>query len=235
MTRIGRTSGFTLLEVMVAIAILALALSAIFSSEAGAIKIATRSRKMGVATLLARCKMGEIEEQIAKDGLPAVFASGSDKCCEGSAIDGYTCDWEIDPIVLPDDMFPTGDEKGVPGKAGSDMPSKAGPSEPAKDPLSALADVDATDALSGGDVGGFASMAMSYAYPVLKPAFEGQIRRATVTVRWQEGSAKHDFDVTQYVVADQPVIPALPDGTQQAPGAQPGGLPGMPETPGLGI
>jgi prepilin-type N-terminal cleavage/methylation domain-containing protein len=45
-------SAFTLLEVMVAIAILAVSLTAIFSSEAGAIKMAHRARKMGMATLL---------------------------------------------------------------------------------------------------------------------------------------------------------------------------------------
>jgi len=215
-SRAHRTTGFTLLEVMVAIAILALALSAIFSSEAGAIKMAHRARKMGLATLVARCKMGEIEEQIAKDGLPAVFDSGSDACCEDDEIEGFTCDWEINPIVLPDGMFASEEEGGAPGAA------PGGTADTAKDPMAALTAMDPADALSGGDLGGFASMAMSYAYPVLKPAFEGQIRRATVTVHWQEGSVKHEFDVTQYVVADKAVMPALEGLTGQTPGQVPG-------------
>ena len=45
----------------------------------------------------------------------------------------------------------------------------------------------------------------------LKPSFESQIRRATVTVTWKEGSAEHSFDVTQYVVAAQPVPLELED------------------------
>ena len=104
------SAGFTLLEVMVAIAILALSLTAIFASEAGAVKMAHRSRKMGLAALLVRCKMGEIEEQTASEGLPAVFDSGSDKCCEDGEIDGFSCDWEIVPVVLPDNMFAEDDD-----------------------------------------------------------------------------------------------------------------------------
>jgi general secretion pathway protein I len=184
---------------MVAIAILALSLSAIFSSEAGAIKMAHRARKMGLASLLARCKMGEIEEQVASEGLPAVFDSGSDECCEDGEIDGFSCDWEIDPIVLPDTMFPSeeGEEPGAdPGSSDS------------SDPLAQFKDMDPQQALSGGGLDGVASMALNYAYPVLKPAFEQQIRRATVTVHWKEGSREHEFDVTQYLVSDQP-IPAV--------------------------
>ena len=35
-----------------------------------------------------------------------------DACCEGAELDGFTCDWEIEPIVLPDTMFapPEGEE-----------------------------------------------------------------------------------------------------------------------------
>ncbi|HJK97507.1 MAG TPA: type II secretion system protein, partial [Polyangiaceae bacterium LLY-WYZ-14_1] len=83
--------GFTLLEVMVAIAILGLALTAIFSSEAGAIKTAHRARKMQVATLLARCKMGELEEQLLEEGFPAIESRGSDECCEDAEQEGFEC------------------------------------------------------------------------------------------------------------------------------------------------
>jgi general secretion pathway protein I len=199
--------------------------------------MAYRARKMGTATLLARCKMGEVEEQVAKLGLPAVYDSGSDACCEDAPIEGYACDWEIDPVLLPETMFMTGEEKdanatdkdkalqgaqaaaqgstaaglgtaqGLPG-AMTGMPP-AGTATPfgaasTNDPLSALNRPDSTALLSGGALGGIASMAMSMVYPMLKPAFEAQIRRATVTVRWKEGSIEHSFDVTQYLVADPP-------------------------------
>jgi hypothetical protein len=56
-----------------------------------------------------------------------------------------------------------------------------------------------------------------------------------VTVHWKEGSTDHEFDVTQYLVSDQP-IPTEPEagavpGQQGAlpglPGALPGALPGQ--------
>jgi len=93
---------FTLLEVMVAVTILAVALTAIFASEAGAIRVAARARFTTTATLLARCKMAEIEEQTLREGLPAVSATGVDGCCEDGEVDGFECDWEISRVVLPD-------------------------------------------------------------------------------------------------------------------------------------
>lgn len=201
-------AGFTLIEVMVAVAILALSLTAIFSSEAGAAKAAHRSRKIGFAALAARCKMNEIEEQIASEGLPAIFDSGADECCKESPIEGVTCSWEIEPIVLPDTMFAPEEPTGATGPDGKTDPKNApAPGQkpgPGQDPMQALQGADPEQMLASGGLGGFASMAMSFAYPVLKPGFEAQIRRATVTVRWTEGSNEHSFDVTQYVVADQP-------------------------------
>lgn len=193
------TSAFTLLEVMVAVAILGIALTAIFSSEAGAIKMAHRSRKVGIGVQLARCKMGEIEEKIAKEGLPAVFASETDECCEGAEVEGFSCDWEINRIVLPDEMFEGSEEE---------EPEPGTQSVPASDmDFSTLDPTDPMELLSGGGenlMGDMASMAMEFVYPVLKPAFEEQIRRVTVKVRWNEGNSEHTFDVTQYVVAEQP-------------------------------
>jgi len=209
--------GFTLLEVMVAVAIMALCLTAIFSSEAGAIKMAARARKTGVAALLARCKMGEVEEQIAIEGLPALMDSGNDECCEDAEVDGFECTWEIQPIVMPDTMFM--DEEGEEGAEGAAMPTGEPPTADPASPIDELTNASPEELLSGGgDVDGLASQAMSYVYPVLKPAFESQIRRVTVTVNWREGEAPHSFDVTQYVVAEQPVPLA---GTTDEAGATP--------------
>ena len=82
------------------------------------------------------------------------------------------------------------------------------------------------DLLSGsGNMDGIASMALGFAYPVLKPSFESQIRRATVTVRWKEGSVAHDFDVTQYVVSPEPVPLELEDLGLSAPAPSTGANP----------
>jgi general secretion pathway protein I len=214
----SRSSAFTLLEVMMAIAILAMCLTAIFSSEGGAVRMSARSRRLGVATLLARCKMGEIEEQVSEEGLPALFDSGTDECCEEGEVDGYECKWEIVPIVLPETMFAPEGEEGATGSDGSgggggtlidQLANKSGESEGAFDPAAMM---------ESGDTGGMASMALGYVFPILKPAFEQQIRRATVVVQWREGDLPKELDVTQYLVSQTPITVPTEGETGATPG-----------------
>lgn len=194
-----KRAGFTLLEVMVAVLILALSLTAIFVSEGGAIKAAHKARKITVASLLARCKMAELEEMVATDGLPAIDDSGTDECCEDAEVEGFSCQWRIERVVLPDDMLlGGGDEEGEGGEGGGGLGGLGG-----IDPENPTGAIDSM--LSGGPGGGdgMAEMAMSFAFPILKPAIEEQVRRATVTVLWHEGSREKSFDVTQFMAAEQ--------------------------------
>ena len=56
-----KASGFTLMEVMIAMTILAIALVAIFQSQSQSIAMSTDSRFMTTASLLAQSKMVEVE------------------------------------------------------------------------------------------------------------------------------------------------------------------------------
>lgn len=94
--------GFTLIEVMIAVVILAVGLSSLFTSEAAAVRIAQRARTTTVATLLARCKMAEIEERIAKEGWPGEQIDGRDECCEDAEHDGFRCEWIVERISMPE-------------------------------------------------------------------------------------------------------------------------------------
>jgi general secretion pathway protein I len=60
--------GFTLLEVMIALALLGFALTVLIKSAAGNIFNSQQAHMMGVATDLARAKMYELEEKLLKDG-----------------------------------------------------------------------------------------------------------------------------------------------------------------------
>ena len=191
----GRASaGFTLLEVMISVAILAIGMTAIFASEVQSIDAGTTAQGYNVATLLARCKMGEIEEELATNGLPAVDAKDRDDCCEGAEVEGFTCEWSVDRVVLPDDalMGEEGDEGGLLSDSGSQTGVLDGMLSGAS-PLGAAAGQD-----------GMAEMAIGIAFPVLKPAIEEQVRRATVTVTWKHHRRDMSFDVVQYIVAEQP-------------------------------
>jgi len=225
---------FTLLEVMVAVTILGIALTAIFSSEAAAIRVGTRARFLTTATLLARCKMGEIEEQVMRQGLPAVSANGTDECCEDAEVEGFECEWEIMRIVLPDGAPMGGgggsasgmDQSGNPisgllgGGGGSTPSGSSTPSVPTPDQMLSGAMMS-----GGGDMIG--QIALQFVFPILKPQLEEQVRRARVTVRWHEGDREQEFDVSQYLVAEQP--PAL--ATEAALQSMTGGTP-APTTPG---
>jgi general secretion pathway protein I len=59
--RRNRTSGFTLLEVLVAVAILAIAMVAILKANVQNLDSLTKSREMTTASLLAASKLAEVE------------------------------------------------------------------------------------------------------------------------------------------------------------------------------
>src|SRR5208282_2462718 len=68
MSAIRHSGGFTLLEVTVAMAILALGLVAIVDINAGATKLHEASQHITVATLLARSKLVDLEQKLNQDG-----------------------------------------------------------------------------------------------------------------------------------------------------------------------
>ena len=191
--------GFTLLEVMVAIAILGLALTAIFSSEVGASNIAQRAKRQNVATTLARCKMGEIEELVSIEGLPLVEKEDTDDCCEHAPVEGYECSWLIERVVLPDIGLDESNED----EEGLSPTDRA--NDTVRNTYDAITEEGGTpEAVVAGEAGNLALLALQLGYPLLKPFFEEQVRRATVTITWKEGDREVGFDVAQFLVSDQP-------------------------------
>ncbi len=63
----NRYSGFTLLEVMVAMAIIAIALTAILGSQSQSVSLAGEARFYTTAAFLAQSKMAEIEAKKIED------------------------------------------------------------------------------------------------------------------------------------------------------------------------
>ncbi len=67
----GSEKGFTLLEVMIAVAVLAIALTSLFGSQSASVRLATESRFYIQAPLLARKQLAELtltEEFISSEG-----------------------------------------------------------------------------------------------------------------------------------------------------------------------
>jgi prepilin-type N-terminal cleavage/methylation domain-containing protein len=70
--------GFTLMEVMIGLALLGVALTVLIKSAASSIFSARQAQMMGVATDLARGKMNDIEEILLKDGYTETDQSEGD-------------------------------------------------------------------------------------------------------------------------------------------------------------
>src|SRR3954467_4429836 len=95
--------GFTLLEVLVAIAILGLGLTVILGSQVGLFSSASRGERIGVATNLLRCKMSELEVKLLQDGYPIGDQHDEGPCCgDDDANEDYSCSWKIEQVKLPE-------------------------------------------------------------------------------------------------------------------------------------
>src|SRR5262245_8093634 len=94
--------GFTLLEVLVAIAILGLGLTVILSSQVGLFSNASRGQHLSVAINLARCKMGEVEVHLLKMGYQLADQTDEGPCCEKEEEEGFHCVWKVQQVKLPE-------------------------------------------------------------------------------------------------------------------------------------
>ena len=93
MKKTGR--GFTLLEVMVALAIIAIALTAVLGMQSQSLSLAGEAKFGTTASLLAQAKIAEIETLNPED-----LVSGSGDF--GDNFDGYSWQTEVNDIVLDD-------------------------------------------------------------------------------------------------------------------------------------
>lgn len=102
---LGRGSAckaFTLLEVMIALALLGLAMVVLIKSAAGNIFSTEEARMMGIATDLARGKMYDIEEILLEDGFTDTDQSQeSEKCFEDEGWPNICYSYKVEEPKLP--------------------------------------------------------------------------------------------------------------------------------------
>ena len=90
----NKANGFTLMEVMIAMAILAIALVAVFQLQSQSISMSTDSRFMTTAALLAQSKMVEVEAG-------STLVSHSEDGDFGPDYPQYTWHLEVGDTLLP--------------------------------------------------------------------------------------------------------------------------------------
>jgi general secretion pathway protein I len=212
--------GFTLLEVMVAVAILGLGLTAILTAQAGAFKSVGYARNTSEALGLARCRMSEIEWELTQNGFPAMDAIEQGPCCDAQLHPKLSCVWRIEKPEFPEAGYGEMDLD-----AGLDLGSSAGPSALGGSTGSGPSALTAMGAMppgglqlpENGSVGDIASsvigagsgdmldsltsMMMGIVYPDLKNAFEAGSRRVTVTVVWTEGQVERSLEISQWLTS----------------------------------
>jgi len=177
--------GFTLLEVMVAIAILAISLTAIYSTQVQNVSMCQHAKWITVANLMARCKMSEIELELRKDGFPEADESESRReCCEIFENDDFECNWKIQRVELPSTI---------------DMETAMGDAM-TKDSLSGFIGDFQAERIDNQLAGMGGMGALSALMPLINDLFIGTIRRVNLTVQWKERGKKKEMELTQFIV-----------------------------------
>lgn len=219
-----RAGGFTLLEIMVAVAILGLGLTTIFAAQAGAFASAGHAKNLSVATGLVRCKMSEVEQSLRQEGFQELDQTESGPCCDDVDDSKFSCSWVVEKLELPEEPLgqldldaglDLGGSKSGAGKTpdlgtltegamaaqGSGLGgimSLAG--QAGKGGATEMSDVASSLAGEEGGMDGLMSFFMGMVYPSLRTAFIEGSRRVTVTITWNEGAKEHSIDVAQWVV-----------------------------------
>ncbi|HEY0096826.1 MAG TPA: prepilin-type N-terminal cleavage/methylation domain-containing protein [Archangium sp.] len=194
-----RSRGFTLLETVVALAILALALMAIFDINSGAVSNHAYAKKLTVATMLARSKMTDLEQKLYDEG----FSNDDDEESGDFSPEGWdNFKWRAKIIapktegVSPEQLIGAifnlpigegGDMSGLAamfGGAAGGKDGKSGPSQTTSNPM--------------------AGAAMGMAQPMFTQMVQQitqTVREVHLTVYWKDGTQVESLDLVTHVVS----------------------------------
>jgi general secretion pathway protein I len=206
-----RTSrGYTLLEVLIAMAILAVALSILLGTQANSAIMTERANRMALASLLVRSKMIDIEGVLRAEG----FQETQQEFSGDFGREGFEeMEWEavVDILEIPDD-------------ASGDFAAAVH--------TQLFGDGENQGSLSGSDaVSQWLPMIMGELPAIINQMCE-RARRVTLTVTWPEGNNDEmSLTVEQYVVnlnyggaeGAQPIAPMNTPPGLGPTGIQPGG------------
>lgn len=196
--RACKRAAFTLVEVMIALAILGMGLVILVKSVAGNVSAAASSFYMGIATDLARGKMYDLEEKRLDEGFQdATQEEEGDFSEEGWP--KITWKAVIEPVELPsyDKLVALQSGAGAGSGSGSD-----GDGEAATDKFQSSTLGSMMGMFGGGgptaeeaQTGGF----IQAQYTLIQNVLKASIRKITLTVTWSTGIANEHMDVILYV------------------------------------
>ena len=210
-----RRGGFTLLEVMLALAVLGMSLSVLIRSQQLSVRAANRSKLMTVAVMLARYTMVEVEDKLFEDGF-SDFNQEESGDFDEEGFKRYSYTLKVDKVELPTNvnaesfssMLGGGSSGDSSGSSSSGASSSGASSSPVKSMGSAI---------------------LGKQFNLIKNVLEQAIRRVSVKVEWKEGKRKRHVAVVGYFTDPRKVDMAASGqltssgSTQNPTGAQPPG------------
>lgn len=206
-------AGFTLLEVMLALSILAITLVGLLGRTTGNVRLTQEVAMRGTAANLARGKMYEIEDELLREGFQEL-----DQTLEGDfSEEGWRdIEWEavIEKVELP--SMGSLDALQGQGEAGDTATEEEGAGGGI---LGQMLSMGGGPAGTGTEDGSMDAAFISSQFEMLREVLEVSIRKVTLTVTWKVGSEDQELVVACYFTD-----PAALE--QVLPGLGGGGLPG---------
>ena len=199
-----RRPGFTLLEAMIAMAILAMSLVAVSQITSQAVYAHVYAKKLTVATLLARSKMVDLEQELYDKG----FQIDDDEQSGDFSEEGWSSfKWRAKIVapktngLTPDQLIgaifnlPTGGGEGAEGAGIGAMArlfggGKPAPGAPPGDPKAGML----------GMLGPAAGIAQQQ-FQTMIDTLQKSVREVHLTVSWKEGKLTESIDVVTHVVS----------------------------------
>ncbi len=239
MSRMRPSGGFTLLEVTVALAILALGLVAIVDINAGATKLHEASQHITIATLLARSKLVDLEQKLNQEGF-----SDFDKEIDGTFDEEKHPEIKWKAEILKPDLTKSVDQitglvssafggaggtggmggMGALGGGGSSplaallgQSSLVPPGTTLPDSFSSSSSSSSpsspTTAGLGGMLGGAVTGLVQQQVQALVTQLQQGVREVRLTVTWPDGNKEDSFTVTTHLVVLNPTGSGISTGT----------------------
>jgi len=190
------TAGFTLLEVMVALAILGSALVILSQSYQNSVRAANRAKMMTVAVLLARYKMVDVEDDLFEEGF-SEFEEVDKGDFKDEGFERYGYELTVDKVELPKNVNPS-DITDMLGGSSDSSSSKSSSSDSSG---SGAPKMSAMQMMGGG--------IMAKQYQLIRRVLEEAIRRVQLKVTWKEWNRTKEITVVGYFTDPRKVDAAV--------------------------
>jgi len=179
----AQATGFTLVEVMVALAILALALTVVAEAQQAGMRSTRRAQLLTTATMLAREKMIDVEERLYEQGF-SQFEEEQEGDFSAEGLKQFRYLVRIDKVELPsglDAQALAGALGGAGGAGGAGSPGAAGGSGGGTSGATAI----------GGQL-------LGSQMELFRKVLEQSIRRVSLQVLWREGRSEQRVQLDAY-------------------------------------